>query len=146
MGTYFQKLYLLVSSGLVEGDFHFGPFSSRRPWLFMIPGVGWIALLAYVISLALRLQLNAMITLLGGIFLYRLGMTDPMVLARFDVNPVQLVILVFSVANILAVLTAPRTDIDLVDEEGNTIGKIHDAMPMFAAFFVHFRNPRAFIP
>lgn len=144
MGIYFRKLLMLVSNGLVEGDFQFGPFSSRRPGLFLIPGVGWIALLAYMISLAMRLQLNAILSLLGGIVLYRLGVTDPMVLARFGMNAIQLAVLFLSVLNVFAIFLAPRADIDILDEDGNVVGKIHDAIPMFTAVVFHFRDPRVF--
>lgn len=111
----------LWSNGYTDASFF--PFYRlhERPLLVFVPIVGWLMGAIYLVVLATRLQVNAILALLSAVAYAFLG-GDILQLSKEPLaNVPALLALLFGALNALLVLFYPKSERDVTDSDENVL-------------------------
>lgn len=116
-----EVIRMLWSSGYTDASFF--PFYrlDERPFLIFVPIVGWVMGVIYIITLATRLQANAILALLSAVAYAFLG-GDILQLSKEPLaNVPALLALLFGALNAFLVLFYPKSEHPVNDRYGNVL-------------------------
>lgn len=104
-------------------DASFFPFYrlDERPFLVFVPVVGWVMGAIYIITMAIRLQVNAILALLSAVAYAFLG-GDILQLSREPLaNAPAFLAILFGTLNAFLLLFYPKSEQPVNDSDGNVL-------------------------
>jgi len=111
----------LWSHGYTDASFF--PFYRlhERPLLVFIPVLGWLMGVIYIVVMATRLQVNAILALLSAVAYAFLGGDVLQVVRSPLANAPGLLLLLFGSLNAFLLLFYPKSEHHVTDDDGNVL-------------------------